>query len=177
MNRVSVIDTLVGDITAQFPATLAPGASFCYVVQSRRAPGDPDPLIEHGDRDLRRPRRTPDTATATATTNLFQPAVTLDKSADVSTAEVGDTINYTIVVTNTGSADSPTCVGNVVDPLLGINQAVSLAPGASITITDSRTVLASDPDPLVNTATADVLAGRVPERAHRKGLRHGGHRP
>ncbi len=36
VNRVSVIDTLVGDITAQFPATLAPGASFTSHVHPRR---------------------------------------------------------------------------------------------------------------------------------------------
>jgi uncharacterized repeat protein (TIGR01451 family) len=152
VNRVSVIDTLVGNITAQFPATLAPGASFCYTYSRVVLPGDPDPLVNTVTAIYGTAPNT-DTATASATTNLFQPAVTLDKSANVSTAQVGDTINYTIVVSNTGSPDSPACVGNVVDPLLGINQAVSLAAGASITITDSHTVLATDPDPLVNTAT------------------------
>ena len=56
-------------------------------------------------------------------------------------------------MSNTGSPEFPACVGNVVDALLGINQAVSLAAGASTTINASHTVLATDPDPLVNTAT------------------------
>ena len=152
VSRQSVIDSLLGNISASFDATLAPGAceteSFSRIVQ----PGDPDPLVNTVNVTYTAGVQTA-TAMASDSTNLFQPAVTLDKSADVSTAEVGDTINYTIVVSNTGSADSPACVGNVVDVLLGINQAVSLAAGASTTITDSHTVLATDPDPLVNTAT------------------------
>ena len=156
VNRGSVTDDVLGDLTAFFPATLAPDACATVVRTRTVVATDPDPLVNTvtavynaGSGDF----ATSDTATATDSTNLFQPAVTLDKSANVSTAQVGDTVNYTIVVSNTGSPDSPACVGNVVDALLGINQAVSLAAGASTTINASRTVLATDPDPLVNTST------------------------
>jgi len=45
VNRQSVIDSLIGDITAEFAATLAP-AAFDDVVLSRDvAAGDPDPLV------------------------------------------------------------------------------------------------------------------------------------
>ena len=152
VNRVSVIDSLLGDISASFAATLAPGASTQAVVTRTVLAGDPDPLVNTVTAIYGVGANT-DTATASDSTNLFQPGVTLDKSANVSTAEIGDTVNYTITVTNTGSADSPNCVGNVVDVLLGINQAVNLASGQVVVISDSHVVAAGDPDPLVNTST------------------------
>ena len=151
-NRTSVIDTLAGDLTASFPATLAPGASFTHTYNRTVAAGDPDPLVNTVTA-IYSSGVSSDTATASATTNLFQPSVTLVKTGNVSTATVGTVVNYTITATNTSSADSPNCVGAVVDSLLGINQAVNLAPGASVVITDSRAVVAGDPSPLVNTAT------------------------
>src|SRR5204863_4095154 len=85
--------------------------------------------------------------------DLFQPSVTIDKTADA-TSKVGDSVNYTIVVTNTSSSDSPNLVCDVNDTLLGsIATGVNLASGASATYHPSRTTLAADPDPLVNTAT------------------------
>jgi len=150
-NRVSVNDSLLGDVSASFAATLAPGASSQATLTRTVAAGDPDPLLNTVTA-IYSSGITQDTATASDSTNLFQPAVTLTKSANVSTAEVGSTVNYTIVASNTGSADSPACNGAVVDALLGINQAVSIAPGGSVTINASH-VLAASPDPFVNTAT------------------------
>src|SRR5262249_19174708 len=133
---------------------LASGASKVVHVTRTVQAGDPDPLVN--------------TATATATisgesfsasasdshsTNLFQPSITLTKDVDDHLAMVGDTLHYTITVTNTSSADSPNLVGTVVDALLGINQAVNLAPGASVVINASHVVASGDPDPLNNTAT------------------------
>jgi uncharacterized repeat protein (TIGR01451 family) len=152
VNRTSVIDSLAGDLTASFPATLAPGASFTHSYNRTVAAGDPDPLVNTVTA-IYSSGATSDTATASATTNLFQPSVTLVKTGNVSTGVVGDVVNYTITATNTSSADAPNCVGAVVDSLLGINQAVNLASGANVVITASRAIAASDPNPLVNTAT------------------------
>ena len=77
VTRDSVTDTLLGDISASFPATLAPGA--CATVELTRTvlDGDPDPLentvtaIYSSGRGI---LTTTDTATASATTELFQPA-------------------------------------------------------------------------------------------------------
>jgi uncharacterized repeat protein (TIGR01451 family) len=149
--RTSVNDSLLGDISASFAATLAPGASSTATFSRTVLAGDSDPLVNTVTA-IYSSGASSDTATASASTNLFQPAVTLDKSADVASGVEGSTVNYTIVASNTGSADSPNCVGNVVDAVLGINQAVSIAPGASVTITAAH-VLAATPDPLVNTAT------------------------
>jgi hypothetical protein len=67
---------------------------------------------------------------------------------------VGDVIEYTIVVQNTGEATLEDV--RVVDAMLGIDTSVGdLAPGASATVAASYTVQESDlPGPLVNTAVA-----------------------
>ena len=79
---------------------------------------------------------------------------------------MGEVETCTIVVTNTGSADSPGLVnGTIEDTLTGdlldaTNPAIdssdctpALPTGGTCTITTTRTVLDSDPNPLVNTVT------------------------
>lgn len=89
-------------------------------------------------------------------------AIDLEKSGPAK-AHVGDTITYSIVVTNTGNYLLTNIL--VTDPMLGVNQTIpSLAPGASTTINADHVVTASDPDPLPNTALAlgvDVLGSPV----------------
>ena len=153
-------DTLLTLAPADASFSLASGASKVINVSRTVQVGDPDPLLN--------------TATAVATisgesfsanasddhsTNLFQPSIAIDKVVDDHLAMVGDTLNYTITVTNTSSADSPNLVGNVVDAELGINQAVNMAPGAVVVINASYVVQASDADPYPNTAT--VTTGPV----------------
>ena len=81
--------------------------------------------------------------------------VDIDKTGDA-LSKVGDVVDYSITVTNCGGVESPDIDGDVTDPLLGINQAIYLSSGQSTVINASRTVLAADPDPLVNTATVTV---------------------
>ena len=150
--RTSVNDSLLGDVSSSFAATLAPGASTTATLTRTVLAGDPDPLLNTVTA-IYSSGASSDTATASDSTNLFQPAVTLVKTGNLSTANPGQTVNYTITAANTGSADSPNCVGAVVDALLGINQAVNIPAGGNVVINASRVVLAADPDPLVNTAT------------------------
>jgi uncharacterized repeat protein (TIGR01451 family) len=153
LDLTSVTDTLLGDLTGKFPDKLAPGASATASVTRVVQAGDPDPLPNtvtvHSN-----PVGFPNDihASASETVNLFQPSVVIDKTGDT-LSKVGDDVHYAIVVTNTSSADSPHLVGTVSDPLLGISQAIDLAPGQSTTINATRTVQPDDPDPLVNTAT------------------------
>jgi uncharacterized repeat protein (TIGR01451 family) len=100
------------------------------------------------------------TDTAQCTVDVLHPAIAIDKSADKVTARAGDTITYTIIVTNTG--DTPLYGVTVTDTLLGTFSIGTLGVGQSVTITPAPTytVNAGDPDPLVNTATAsghDIL--------------------
>src|SRR5262249_42570679 len=118
---------------------------------------------------------TPDAGSVLShTVNLFQPSVDLTKAANRTTAAVGDTIVYTYTVDNNGSSDSPALVidslvddngtpGNAADDLSIANGKITFVGGDANndgkldlsevwTYTASRVVLASDSDPLVNTA-------------------------
>jgi hypothetical protein len=169
VNRDTVTDTLLGDLTASFPATLAPGA--CVTVSQTRtvAGGDPDPLVNTVTATYTSGSgvfATTDTATATASTNLFQPSVGVTKNCTPDPVVVGGVETCTIVVTNTSSADAPGLInGTIVDTLTGnlldaANTAVVssdctavLPTGGTCTIVTQRTVLGTDPNPLVNTVT------------------------
>jgi uncharacterized repeat protein (TIGR01451 family) len=97
----------------------------------------------------------------TSRVNLFQPSATMTVTASPAVAEVGDAITYTYTVNNTSSTDSPNLVlSSLTDTVLGnltatasANGCGSLAPGASCTFGVSRTILATDPTPLTNSAT------------------------
>ncbi|MDY0341319.1 MAG: lamin tail domain-containing protein, partial [Coriobacteriia bacterium] len=94
-------------------------------------------------------------------TLVTQPAIGITKSASPATATVGDTISYTIVVTNTGNV-SLTGV-TVTDPKLGMTVSVgTLGAGASHAVTPSPTYVVKEsdlPGPLQNTATAEGYYG------------------
>jgi uncharacterized repeat protein (TIGR01451 family) len=90
----------------------------------------------------------------------MKPGITLTQTADKSTANCGETITYTFVVTDTGN----TCFyGGVTvdDTLLGgqIFHQTPVSPGQAITFTKTYVAKATDPSPLVSTATA---TGHVP---------------
>jgi uncharacterized repeat protein (TIGR01451 family) len=60
------------------------------------------------------------TDTDSHSTNLFQPAVQIDKTANVTEAKVGDTVTYTFTITNLSSMDSPNLIlDSLTDTVLG----------------------------------------------------------
>ena len=122
---------------------------------------DPDPLVNTVDASCwfagDETQTEVASATAQCSTDLFIPSVSIDKTGDEQ-SKVGDEIDYTISVENTSTGTTPpdlTCT--VTDPLLGIDQQVSLAAGDPATeIQGSYTVVAEDlPGPVDNTATID----------------------
>jgi uncharacterized repeat protein (TIGR01451 family) len=156
----SIDDTLLGDLTDdEAPAacdTLAtPGGSCSFSVTRTVQAGDPDPLPNTVTAHYHPAGFTNDISASDGhEVNLFQPSVAIDKTGDA-LSKVGDPVDYTITVTNTSSADSPNLSCTIRDPLLGVDKTVNLAPGTSNVTNASRTVQPGDPDPLVNTATAD----------------------
>ena len=84
---------------------------------------------------------------------VYTPAIAIDKvfvnvtggDGDALADAVGDMLNYTVTVTNTGNV---TLTGvTVVDPLTGQNiSGVTLAPGASQTFNTSYTLTQADLD-------------------------------
>jgi uncharacterized repeat protein (TIGR01451 family) len=80
--------------------------------------------------------------------------------AESSYSAVGDVLNYTVVVTNTGNTTLSNVV--VVDPLTGLNQTIaSLAPTASQSFSTSYTIVQSDLDNGSVGNTASASSGSV----------------
>ena len=119
VNRDSVTDTVLGDIAASFPATLAAGECVTVELERTVLDTDPDPL-ENTVTATYTGLNTSDTATASATTELFQPGVSVTKSCTPDPVVVGGVVTCTIVVTNDSSDDSPGLInGTIVDTLTG----------------------------------------------------------
>jgi uncharacterized repeat protein (TIGR02543 family) len=77
--------------------------------------------------------------------------MTLSKTADMNTAQVGDTLTYTITLRNTGTATLTNVT--VEDPMLEwVEIVATLAPNASVSFT--QTYVATTPGTLTNTVTA-----------------------
>ncbi len=99
-------------------------------------------------------------ATLRCTTEHPVAALRLQKAAGVALASVGDVVNYTFTLTNTGSL--PLTGVGVNDPLPGMSTPVcaqaNLAPGANTTCSASRTVTNADAaaGQIENTATANA---------------------
>jgi hypothetical protein len=87
-----------------------------------------------------------------ASVNLFQPSIEFDKSVDSDLSKVGDSVTYTLTLTNTSSADTPDLECTITDEKLGIDKDVTLASGAKEVTEESYTIQTGDSDPFVNTA-------------------------
>ena len=95
--------------------------------------------------------------------DIARPGIEVDKSCPGSAA-VGDTITYTITVTNTGN--EPLTGVTVRDSVLGDLSGSfpdSLAVGESVTREFRHTVALDDPDPLENTVTASAVGAHSGE--------------
>ncbi|MDP3879410.1 MAG: ice-binding family protein [Dehalococcoidales bacterium] len=150
----NVVDAMLGlDEAIDLAAGGVAVFNGTYVVQD----SDPNPLVNTANVTVS-PTGFPDIlfAEASWTVDLFQPSITIVKTADTDLAEVGDNVTYTITVTNTSETGTPNLVGNVVDPMLGLDEAIDLAAGGSAVFNEAYIVQAGDPNPLVNTATVTV---------------------
>ena len=88
------------------------------------------------------------------TLTILQRALTVDKTVDKEKVRVGDTVTYTITVTNSGEVDLETVA--VVDQMLGIEEVIgALAVGESWTKSYTYTTTEADEDKtIVNVAIA-----------------------
>ena len=165
LNSITVADTkLGGDLVPPFPSTLAAGT----VSDSTIFPNCVTQQINHVIplNTVEDPYVNVVTATgipagktqaisdvAQASVNLFQPAIDVTKTCDA-VSKVGDTVNYTITLSNNSSPDTPALNCTAVDSLLG----TVFGPNATLPLGDTivnrqRVVQPGDPDPLVNTVT------------------------
>jgi len=156
----SFVDTKVpGVVPPAECSPLAAGASctinYIYTV----LPTDPDPVVNTATAHYHPVGLVNDVSdTAFCSANLFQPSLDLTKVCDAQ-SKVGDQVACVVTIQNTSSADSPNLIlDSFVDTRVpgAVPPAACspLAPGASCTISYSYAVLPSDPDPVINTATA-----------------------
>jgi uncharacterized repeat protein (TIGR01451 family) len=169
VNRTSVNDSLVGDISANFAATLAPGGTSTYAYSRVVQAGDPDPLLNTVTA-IYGAGASSDTATASASTNLFQPSITISKNCAPNPVAVGQNVLCTIVISNTSSNDAPALQASSIPDtrsgnLLGANPNVVstncgtglLISGGSCTIVTTLLVTeAMRPGPLTNSVTVNT---------------------
>jgi uncharacterized repeat protein (TIGR01451 family) len=157
LSNVTVVDEIIGDLSGQFPDSLAVGSDpVTRQVEYTPVPGDGDPVkntvTASGDWTA---GETTDSVsdTASCTTDILHPAITVTKSCPQS-AFVGDEISYTIRVTNPGDENLEGIT--VQDTILGdlsASFADTLDAGSFEEHTFSYTV-GTNPDPLVNVVTA-----------------------
>ena len=165
LTQVGVTDALAGTVQCD-TTTLAPGAhTNCHAVADHTVTQtDVDTgkitntATAHGTASSGAIQSLPDSATVP--TQKQAPQITISKTATLvgggTLAQLGDTINYTFLVTNTGNVTLHD-VG-VTDPKVGTVTcpATTLAPQAQTTCTASYTVTQADLDAgeVLNTATS-----------------------
>jgi len=158
LTNVTLDDDVLGSISLG-STTLAPGASTTGQATHTVTQDDVDAgsIVNVATVTGTAPDQSTVTDQDTARVSPPQsPALSIDKTGDAGPVAVGDTVAYTITVTNTGNVTLHTVV--VSDPLLGISQNLgTLAPLASQVVNGTYgPVTAGDqPGPIVNTATAD----------------------
>ncbi len=168
LTKVSIDDTLLGNLSSECGATLNPTES-CVINTNRTVLGtDPDPLpnsvtaiYNYGSDSVQ--------DSASHAVDLFVPGINIDKSGPA-ISKVGDDVTYTYTITNLSDGDpaTPAYDGSAPDMLLtsisdtligdlsayaGAASCNRLAVGGSCTFNVTRTVLATDTDPTPNTVT------------------------
>jgi uncharacterized repeat protein (TIGR01451 family) len=156
LENIIVTDPMLGGPLAEFSTTLAIGATECHSYTYTVQIGDPDPLCNtvtvHSDPEG--PLTNDITDTDTICIDLVQPCIEITKTPDVTTSKIGDTITYTICITNCGNINLENVA--VSDPMLGgplTEFSNTLAIGATECHSYTYTVQQGDPDPLCNTVT------------------------
>lgn len=95
--------------------------------------------------------------TDTASVDVINPGLTIEKTSDVDSGSPGDTVTFSFKVTNTG--DTTLTDISVDDDVLGhIGDIATLAPGQSVTLTETFTLGDSD-HVNVGTAEAEEIIG------------------
>lgn len=158
------LDCRVTDAPLEFDETVTLGAddSQTWTPAAFTIPEGSDPYVNEASASCTFLGSEDEVATATASwsTELFQPEVTVTKVADREYAQVGETITYTVTIANTGSADSPALVPDdstpFTDPLVpGVvlpADCDSIAVGEDCEVTYDY-VVAADDSVIPNTAS------------------------
>jgi uncharacterized repeat protein (TIGR01451 family) len=126
LTLVSISDDKIGSLITQATTAgcdeLAVGEFCAFSVNFVIPVGAADPFVNTVSVEYDHAMGTAANVTDTDShsTNLFQPAVLIDKTANVTEATVGDTVTYTFTITNMSSSDSPNLIlDSLTDTVLG----------------------------------------------------------
>ena len=178
----SVIDpNVTQNLTSAFTtanggsAVLAPSACVAFTGTHLVTGSDPNPLTNTvtvtAHDSAGNPATDTDHVSVPITETPPTACVNVTKIGNRITAAVGDSITYTFTVCNCGTSTLTVDPVGVVDSLLGDITAAfvaangsssSLAAGACVTFSQSRTVLSTDPSPLTNSVTVSAHVGETP---------------
>ena len=175
LDRLSVVDSLLGDKSADFNAAgpLAAGASRCLLYSYTVQPGDADPLVNVmtvGGTAVGTSIQAPPSS-CRALVDLVHPDFTITKTCEPPTANPGDTITWTVTVCNTGDVSLDI---HVTDAVAGIDETVTVAARTCVDIVRRYLVTEADCDSTItNTASAyaTITGGILPNRIPPEGTR------
>lgn len=168
---LSVSDTLLGNLTQTAIDNdceeLDAGESCSFSIVRAVDENDPDPLPNTVTVEYEATLPGDSTTTVSDSddheVNLFQPSITFDKSVDGDLSKVGDSVTFTLTLNNTSSLDSPDLECTISDPLIGVNEQVTLAAGdPSHILNVPYTFQEGDSDPFINTASASCSPAGFP---------------
>ena len=133
--------TALGKTVSVSPTTLAPGAKATATVTTTASQAEVDAGIitnvatATGTEPVEQATITSEPSTATV--ELVRHAdLAVEKTVDKTTASIGDTLNYTITVTNTGAVTlAPVTINDPLIRKVDVVAAESLAPGEIATVT------------------------------------------
>jgi len=156
LTSVTVVDNMLGPIILG-TTTLNPGESTQGTATYTVTAGDlPGPIVNTAIATGTDPTGDPvNNIDSEYVVIQYGPNISLNKQANVNTANIGDTITYTYTVTNTG--DVILTWITVMDDVLGSITlgTTTLSPGQTTQGTATHTVVEGDlPGPIVNNATA-----------------------
>jgi uncharacterized repeat protein (TIGR01451 family) len=163
LEEVTVMDSLLGDLSGSFGDTLAVGASESHEFDFTVPEDGADPLVNVVDvSGTGADSGTTVTSTANCSVDILHPAISIVKTVSEDTVAVGDTVTYTFVVKNTG--DTTLFDISVDDDVLGhIGDIDVLEPGDSATLTADFVVTGDAPITNVAIARGHDILGRVVE--------------
>ena len=156
ISNISLVDDKLGSIDLGGQTSLDAGATITATATHTVAQADlPGPLVNTATISGTDPDGNPVTASATASVDLtYTASLQLTKTAEPTSAAVGNIITYTYTITNGGNVTINDITLEDV-PLGSISLSdTTLAPGNSTTATATYTVAQADlPGPIENTAT------------------------
>ncbi len=148
---VKIVDEAGKEIKADETVTLAAGTSAVYTATYKVVLDDAGERLTN---TVVAENQKEDTKTGESQPVPVDPALKVEKTVNKATATVGDTLTYTITVTNNSSEELKNIT--VVDAMLGLNEeiktlAVAPAEGSTVTFSKTYTVTANNVGTLTNT--------------------------